>query len=240
MKHSGKIKQSSGGPVKTYCLYILVIFILAFSTSSASAVWEPKNFDYYKIILERKPFGEPPKVLAPPKEMVKPPHESFARHLKLTGLWEIDGIDVYAGIVDADSNQSYTLAVGDIIDDVGELVSVNYQNEAIVLRMGSENATLKLQSGDTEITSSSNAGRKLLGTARVPAHQSYIERRKARRAPIERPPPKKSKYTGEELKARLQEVQMEAIRTGAPPLPIPLTPEMDQKLVDEGVLPALN
>lgn len=31
---------------------------------------------------------------------------------------------------------------------------------------------------------------------------------------------------------------MDAIRTGKPPLPIPLTRQMDDQLVKEGVLPA--
>jgi hypothetical protein len=41
----------------------------------------------------------------------------------------------------------------------------------------------------------------------------------------------------EEQQKALQEYQMEVIRKGLPPLPIPLTPEMDQQLVTEGVLP---
>ena len=44
-------------------------------------------------------------------------------------------------------------------------------------------------------------------------------------------------YTGEELEKHLNEYQMDVIRQGLPPLPIPLTPEMDQQLVNEGVLP---
>ncbi|HPG01029.1 MAG TPA: hypothetical protein PLE77_13295, partial [Kiritimatiellia bacterium] len=51
------------------------------------------------------------------------------------------------------------------------------------------------------------------------------------------PPPAQPKYTGEELERHLQEYQMEVIRQGLPPLPIPLTPEMDNQLVNEGVLP---
>jgi len=33
---------------------------------------------------------------------------------------------------------------------------------------------------------------------------------------------------------------MEVIRQGLPPLPIPLTPEMDAQLVSEGVLPPME
>jgi hypothetical protein len=43
--------------------------------------------------------------------------------------------------------------------------------------------------------------------------------------------------TGEALKKHLQDYNMEIIRKGLPPLPIPLTPEQDRQLVEEGILP---
>jgi hypothetical protein len=49
--------------------------------------------------------------------------------------------------------------------------------------------------------------------------------------------PAKSAYTLAELKEHLQEYQMEAIRQGQPPLPIPLTPESEAQLAKEGFLP---
>lgn len=54
------------------------------------------------------------------------------------------------------------------------------------------------------------------------------------------PPGAVNTRSPEELEKHLQEYQMDIIRSGGakgPPLPLPLTPEMDQKLVDEGVLP---
>ena len=42
----------------------------------------------------------------------------------------------------------------------------------------------------------------------------------------------------EEVSALLQEYQKELIRSGQTPLPIPLTPETDRALVEEGILPA--
>lgn len=47
-----------------------------------------------------------------------------------------------------------------------------------------------------------------------------------------------SELSPEEVNSLLQEYQKELIRTGQTPLPIPLTPETDQELVNEGVLPA--
>lgn len=46
--------------------------------------------------------------------------------------------------------------------------------------------------------------------------------------------------TEEEIARMLQEYQKELIRKGLTPLPIPLTPETDRQLVEEGLLPALE
>ena len=43
-----------------------------------------------------------------------------------------------------------------------------------------------------------------------------------------------------EVRENLREYQMEVIRSGMPPLPIPLTEEMDAQLVAEGVLPPVG
>ena len=44
----------------------------------------------------------------------------------------------------------------------------------------------------------------------------------------------------ETLRKQLEQYQMGVIRTGPPPLPIPLTKEMDDQLVKEGILPPLD
>ena len=60
--------------------------------------------------------------------------------------------------------------------------------------------------------------------------------------PPKKPPqpklsPEEQRRRREEVRANLQNYQMEVIRSGMPPLPIPLTKEMDDQLVAEGVLP---
>ncbi len=52
--------------------------------------------------------------------------------------------------------------------------------------------------------------------------------------------PDNSELSPEEVNALLQDYQKELIRGGQTPLPIPLTPETDQELVNEGVLPAIE
>lgn len=49
-----------------------------------------------------------------------------------------------------------------------------------------------------------------------------------------------SELSPAEINSLLQEYQKELIRAGQTPLPIPLTPETDQELVNEGILPAME
>ena len=99
---------------------------------------------------------------------------------------------------------------------------------------------LKLQSGEVKALTAAEQQARLSAQPSAPSPRpSYAERRLVRmqqRQQVEQPPP--PKYTGDELEKRLQEYQMEVIRQGLPPLPIPLTPEMDSQLVQEGILPA--
>ena len=72
---------------------------------------------------------------------------------------------------------------------------------------------------------------------------SYAERLRARREALlikQEEMRKTPGLSGEELQKHLQEIQMDAIRKGLPPLPIPLTKEMDDKLVSEGVIPPIE
>jgi len=214
-----------------------VAFLLI--ASSASGVWEDKGFDYYEIILDREPFGHSPEEGAAQtqEQMVVPQQQSFARSLRLSALWKIEGVGIRAGIMDLQNKQNYTLAVGDSIEGI-ELVSADYDGESVVVRKGAEHAQLEMQTAEARPISASDA--RELNPAERLRQNSYLERRRARREQYQRPEPEDPKYTGEELRKRLQEVQMDAIRTGKPPLPIPLTPEMDKKLVEEGHLPPLE
>ena len=61
------------------------------------------------------------------------------------------------------------------------------------------------------------------------------------------PPKENIKLTPQEEERRKQEIQeslrryhMDVIRAGLPALPVPLTKEMDDQLVAEGVLPPQN
>jgi hypothetical protein len=205
---------------------------IALLTASPLTRGAPPEFSRYRVILDRKPFGKAP---PPPEveERVVPPSESFARDWRMSALLEVEDGGIRIGLYNQKTKQSFFLGVGDIEDGI-ELVSADYDSEEAVLRKGSEMAVIKLQSGDIQTLSSSQQQERLAQRQQRP---SYAERRRARAARRAQREEIKPKYTGEELERHLQEYQMDVIRQGLPPLPIPLTQEMDDQLVNEGVLP---
>ena len=210
-----------------------------FSAAVAGLATPSPDFQAYQAIIDRKPFGNPPAVEVPPVTIS--PSESFARSIRLCGLVEVDGGGIKVGLIDTQSNKNFFLGVGDIEEGI-ELVSADYDGEEAVLRKGPEMAVIKLQSGEIKPLTPAEQQARMSAPAGQPGSRrmSYAERRLARQKQREQEPPPQPKYTGEELEQHLKDYQMEVIRQGLPPLPIPLTPEMDQQLVNEGVLPPVE
>ncbi len=143
------------------------------------------------------------------------------------------------GIVDDQKKDSFFLSVGETRDGL-ELVTANYEEEEAVLRMGTEMAVVKLKAGEVELVQPQDQDARLREVRERRA--TYEERRRQRALQSERRvrEPPEPVYTGEELQRHLREYQMEVIRQGLPPLPIPLTEEMDRQLVEEGILPPMD
>jgi hypothetical protein len=205
------------------------------------------GFDRYRVILDRKPFGQgpPPEQPAPPPPLN--PNDSFAKLIRLTALLETSDGRIKAGFIDMKNNQNYYLEVGEISPAGIELVSANYDKESVILRSGAEMAELKLSStGDFQPIAPEQQAARLAQAS--PGQMSYVDRRRLReeqRKLVAQPPPPppeppKPLLTGEALQKHLQEYQMEVIRQGLPALPIPLTEEMDAQLVAEGLLPPIE
>jgi hypothetical protein len=209
----------------------ILLLIALFGASWAAADVAP--FDRYQVIIDRKPFGEAPPVEEPrPKVISK--SESFARSIRLSALLEDDYGNIRVGIVDNATKKDFFLSVGEIIDGI-ELVSADYDDEEAVLRKGEEMAVIKLASGDIQPLNKQQQQERMERTKN--RRLSYAERRAAREERRRERANVQPKYQGEELEQHLQEYQMDVIRQGLPPLPIPLTEEMDDQLVAEGVLP---
>jgi len=203
------------------------ILTLLFSASLCLASNE--GFERYQLILDKQPFGQDP----PEAEIVQvPASQSFARNLRLSMLFEgMDGT-TRAGVVDNTTKKSYILRIGEPQDGL-EVVEADIKSSEAMLRKGNEVALFKLESG---------AGEPISKTEQSSRQSSYAERRQTLLKKIETQrkeaePPPKPQLTGEALQKHLENVQMDAIRNGLPPLPLPLTPAMDAQLVKEGVLP---
>jgi hypothetical protein len=204
-----------------------VILTLLGLTLSAVAVQE--GFQRYQIIIDKRPFGEEPPEAPGPTQI--PLNQSFAKDLRLTMLFEGPGGDIRAGIVNNALNKNYILKVGQGEDNI-ELVEADIEKSEAMLKKGNEVALFKLEEGKPEpLTRQQQTSRTSSYAKRRQALLEKVAQQKKAEQP-ETPP-----LTGEALRKHLEDVQMNAIREGLPPLPLPLTPEMDAQLVNEGILP---
>lgn len=212
---------------------LVIGFVVVFSLSALG-----RGFERYQVILDRKPFGEPPPAPVAPTPAPPPmrPEESFARNLRLSMIIREDTGELKVGIVDLSNNSGMSMHVGEILNGI-ELVSADYDAEEAVLRKGSEMAMIKLEGGPVQPINPNQSNPAASQQTARPAPQANRQPRRQRRNISRQVEPK---YTGEELEQHLKDYQMEVIRQGLPPLPIPLTPEQDDQLVREGILPAVE
>lgn len=209
--------------MRTRCTILPLLF------SAALSMADEDGFKRYQLILDKQPFGQVP----PEADMVRvEASQSFARNLRLSMLFEGPDGTTRAGIVDNTTQKSYILRIGEPQEGL-EMVEADIKASEAMLRKGNEVALFKLEAG---------AGEPISRTEQSARQSSYTERRRALLKKLEErrkeaEPPPEPKLTGEALKKHLEQVQMDAIRNGLPPLPLPLTPEMDAQLVSEGVLP---
>lgn len=189
------------------------------------------SFDRYQVILERKPFGSAP--VQEQSVTPQPQAESFAKRLRLSTIIEVNDGSMKIGFIDTGTGKNYMMQPGESLDGI-EVVSGSWADEEAILKQGEELALIKLVSGTVEAISPADQQRRQADQTRP----DYQTRRRMRTQPEPPPePPPQPKYTGAELQKHLENYQLEVIRQGLPPLPIPLTPEMDRQLIQEGVLP---
>jgi len=231
-----------------------MVFV-ALCVSGAFAVVQ--DFSRYQVIIDRKPFGRPPAMPAtpppPPPPPVPPP--AFAKTLKMVGITD-SKYGVRVGIVDISKKppSSYYMAIDDTEDGI-HLLDADYDEEAALVRKEGREWWLYLDGrpGGGEPGSSGAASAVVSGgTASRPtrspssnARKGYYARRMQRRNEILEARRKENEervkgLSAEDLKTQIREYNMELIRARGklgPPLPLQLTPEEDDTLVEEGVLP---
>ena len=238
----------------------ILVAALAALVSTAAVASPYADFTRYQVIIDSELFGEAPPpapTLAPvaAAPAVVPP---FVKNYRMCAITD-DSLGVRVGFINVKSKpeRSYFLRVGDSEDGI-ELVEADYEREAALLRSEGKEAWIYMD-GEPEaaggVAAASPAAARPAATARPavtaapsPGGQSYRDRLAARARERQRilderrQQAKKAaeEVSGEELVTRLQEYQMELIRAQGkkgPVLPIPLTEEMDDQLVAEGVLP---
>ncbi len=205
------------------------------------------SFDNYEVIISRMPFGDEAAaaaVAAAAATANQPPAESFTKNLKMCAITRNrNNGRVQVGLMNVTTKKSYFLYEGDAEDGM-ELVRADYENEKVLLRKGTEEAWLDMNT--TAVASATPVVTPAGGPVRrgIGAPPPGLGAGAPGPTPVPEPEqPAKPRLTGEALKKHLQDYQMDLIRAGGrkgPPLPMALTPEMDAKLVEEGVLPSVE
>lgn len=217
-----------------------IILILATLVVSVGAV-EYKR-ERYNVIVERSPFGE--NLIIAPETALDEKAEAEAmklasqmeKEIRLCYLLETEAGEVRAGFenlkAQAGDPRSIMLMVGENFNGM-KLIEVDILASTATLELNGKPVSFELKNATP-----------------APAKEAAVPPRKfgsgfrRRQPPKEVKKPKEPELTPEEVaerrkevRARLENYQMEAIRQGMPPLPVPLTEEMDAQLVEEGILP---
>jgi len=225
--------------------------LVAEVVSEEVVVDKPSNpyydFNRYKIILERMPFGEVDAlVLAPEPVKVPVKLPDFAKHYSMCAITDSYG-DIMVGFIDKaqkGGEKYYYLRVGESEDGI-TLVEADYANESAKLSKDGQEFWIDMTGPKLSNTSGSSSAQPLIArTSSSQSNESYssrLKRQRESRITVEsriRYP--KENMTKEEITEHLRNLNMELIRaqgSKGPPLPLQLTPEDDAQLVSEGVLP---
>ena len=220
-----------------------LLLILIASALSAGAI-EYKR-ERYNVITERSPFGEDPLLAQQVAQQAQQDAKSAAeaaklakemeKKIRLCYLLEADNGEVRAGFENkgakAGDPKSIMLRVNESFQGM-KLTAIDILSSSATLEMNGKPVTFELTQAAAP------------APAKTPAAQP--QRRLGRgfqrpQQPAKPPEPKKSPEEiaaeREQVRENLRQYQMEVIRAGMPPLPIPLTQEMDDQLVEEGILP---
>lgn len=209
------------------------------------------ELDKYQIIIDRQPFGRELISPEPSVSSIKSEAEAIAaaksaeKELRLCFIFETTKGLIRAGfqnkIVKAGEPKSIMLGVGDTFKGM-KLVDVNIQESTAtldrngVMIMFSLNKSAKNTLGNSKTTSTRkfNSGFRSSNTNDKEIKKEVID------IPNVKLTVQQQEQRKQEIQESLRQYQMDVIRAGLPPLPVPLTKQMDDQLVAEGVLPPEN
>lgn len=237
--------------------HLLAVLAMILLGGLAGAVTD--DFTRYQAIVDRKPFGEPPPdPSTTPAVVVQNDSDLFATTMKMVAIKLDQKGNLRVGFLNmAAGNKSYYLNVGETSPDGIELVEADFEREAALLRkdsrsgwifMGTKHdspavkamkqlSAMSSQLSSPEALEAIDRKREALVAEGLRKRKEFREVKKANYAAILSAKTSLSgRVNGEQLEKELKESQMDAIRKGLPALPLPLTKEMDDQLVAEGVL----
>lgn len=240
------------------CFHI-VFLVLILLDCLAGAVTD--DFTRYQGILDRKPFGEQAQnsLTTPDGVVVQTDSDLFAKTMKMVAIrLDKDGSMRVGFVNKAAGNKSYYLKLGETSPDGIELVDADFEREAALLRKDSQSGWIHMGSSSNkrtdpkeqeipaeilanlsspEFMEAMDRKKEVLAAEAANKRRGFREAKKAKSAEVfGRKLALSKRVNAEEVNAQLNESQMETIRKGLLPLPIPLTKEMDDQLVAEGIL----
>lgn len=196
----------------------------------------------YNLIVERSPFGADAGPIEPDTSVMDSPQVKQAlQELRLCFLMESPATgEVRAGFQNLKAKKgepkSVILMEGESFRSM-KLVKVNMEDSTATLEYLGKLIPFELSKGSAAKAAPTQP------TPRQPSRR-FGGGFRPRQPTTTTPQPEEPELTPEEreqrvaeIRAKLQEAQMDIIRKGQPPLPMPLTQEMDDQLVAEGVLP---
>ncbi len=139
-------RRQPGGAGMNRGLVISGSLFFGLAQALAAATVGGPDFDSYRVILDRKPFGEvtPSETLA----TTSAPTDTLTRDLVMRSIVDEGNNVVRVGFLDKKSNKTFYLGIGET-NEAYELVSVNYDEEEAVLKRGSESSLFTLKPNKT-------------------------------------------------------------------------------------------
>ena len=198
----------------------------------------------YDIIVDRSPFGADPLTTVDPNAVSDAAVKALEKELRLCFLLETESGDIRAGFQNLKAKpgepKSVMLMVGESFRAM-KLSEIDLKNSSATLQYQGKPVTFALTKG-TAVAAATPA-RPAPPARRIGGGFRQTTPPETQEQPEVQPPPEVPVLSPEEqaqrqaeVRENLQRYQMEVIRSGMPPLPIPLTQEMDDQLVAEGVL----
>jgi hypothetical protein len=224
-----------------------ILFLLVVTSVAVGAVeYTPERYD---VIIDRSPFGEDPLIAQQEQQEQQDQKEAQAasaaakkleKEMRLCYLLETDSGEVRAGFQNLKARvgdpKSVMLTVGESFNGM-KLSSVDVENSSATLSLNGKPVIFELTQAAAvtpDAKKKPQSERKFGGGFKRKSTSESTEKEEPTLTSEEQAAKR------EEVRENLRQYQMEVLRSGMPPLPIALTQEMDDQLVSEGVLPAMD